>query len=535
MYGECQKRMERAVDHSTDFTNWALVSSHKSQVRVYQNERNASNQQCAMRLVIQVPGTVHSSVDMLRLLDSPSFRLIMKEMHGKTFIDGEVLHADGPRHNDSESSLALKWIALNTGTMFTKPKEFLYYEYCGVHHSRKYGPVGVVFLESYDGVGAKYGIRARPDSFKLATFDPSYFIMTPSAEPGKTVITLTVSSKKAGGSNLVSPSLKTLMLKYTANFANLEGLARTSMSLPSSRTQSNTMPDVAPPPSRTPDHIIPAHRASEPPPPRPASLTSDTSASSAPPHTSKKKPPSKRQEFINSDFEEICHSAMQVLNCPMAGIRTNLFELVHYDPHVNPANMPKSLPTFRRMAQSGKPCVVLDVNSDKRISVDRRATSRIQFFVGVPLTLESGECIGDICVADVKPRKIIDFNALEILKVLAQSATQYMSAAEYLAEFTDLPRDMELNGQLNRRKEPVVLPRAPPPMAETSYARHQSYDDYIQEDDVVEELAELLGSEADHAAIWSREAVEGGAQTADLQRRVLDNERTKPLLSKWNV
>ncbi|KAH9158645.1 hypothetical protein LEN26_002832 [Aphanomyces euteiches] len=98
------------------------------------------------------------------------------------------------------------------------------------------------------------------------------------------------------------------------------------------------------------------------------------------------------------------------------------------------------------MAQSGKPCVVLDVNSDKRISVDRRQTSRIQFFVGVPLTLENGDCIGDICVADTKPRKVIDYNALEILKVLAQSATQYMSAAEYLAENTHLPRDMDIDG-----------------------------------------------------------------------------------------
>ncbi|RHY34126.1 hypothetical protein DYB32_001114 [Aphanomyces invadans] len=501
MHSECRKRLERAVDSSTDFTSWTSVSTNKPDVRMYQHERNAANQHCAMRLVTQVPGTVYSCVDMLRLLDSPSFRLIMKELHGKTFIDGEVLHADGPRHDETESSLALKWIALNTGAIFTKPKEFLYYEYCGVHRSRKYGPVGIVLFESYDGIGAQYGIRARADSYKLASFEPSYFVMTPSAEPGKTVLTLTVSSKKAGGSNLVSPALKTLMLKFTTNYSNLESLARTSMNLPG-RTKPYVTQEAAqqpPPPAHTASHHVslnttlngdvPPPLCAEPP-KRPASLTSEGSSTS---RNSKKKGPSKRQEYINSDFEEICHSAMQALHCPMAGIRTSLFELVHYDAHVNPADLPKSLPTFRRMAQSGKPCVVLDVNSDKRISVDRRTTSRIQFFVGVPLTLETGECIGDICVADVKPRKTIDYNALEILKLLGQSATQYMSAAEYLAEMTDLPRDMDLDGHHHKRNQPDS---SPPPMkplnrADTPilgdihqpHSRGGHHENYIQEDE----------------------------------------------------
>ncbi|KAF0693471.1 Aste57867_15568 [Aphanomyces stellatus] len=454
MYMDCRRRLERAVESSTDFTNWSLVQS-KSDVRLYQHERNASNQLCAMRLVIQVPGSVYSSVELLRLLDGPSFRSMMKELQGKTFIDGEVLLSDVRRNDDAES-LALKWIALNTGAMFTKPKEFLYYEYCGVLSSRKFGPTGICLFESYDGLGAQYGIRAKPDSYKLATFEPSFFVMTPSNDPGKTVVTLTISSKKAGGSNLVSSALKALMLKYTSHFANLESCARASpllhkpppdfqhhvaprsmpRDLPRTSSGDSSSSRMAPPLSAPASH----HQAAPPPPP----FSSPDMATT----TRKKK--SKRQEYVNDDFEEICRSAMQVLDCPMAGIRTNLFELVHYADHVNPAEMPKSLPTFRRMAQSGKPCVVLDVNSDKRISVDRRQSSRIQFFVGVPLTIDSGECIGDICVADVKPRKVIDYNALEILKVLAQSATQYMSAAEYLAENTDLPRDMELDGTTAR-------------------------------------------------------------------------------------
>jgi GAF domain-containing protein len=141
---------------------------------------------------------------------------------------------------------------------------------------------------------------------------------------------------------------------------------------------------------------------------------------------------------VNEDFEEICQMAMQSLNCPMAGIRTDLFEMVRYAPNVDPSSMPRSLPTFRRMAQRGKPCVVLDVQSDKRITDTKRTTSRIQFFVGVPLVLENGECIGDICVADVKPRKVIDYQNLEIVKVLAQSASAYMSSSEYLTETTQL-------------------------------------------------------------------------------------------------
>ncbi|KAH9102835.1 hypothetical protein LEN26_011400 [Aphanomyces euteiches] len=451
MYDDCRRRLERAVENSTDMSAWTLVQS-KSDMRMYQNERNVSNQQCGLRMVIQVPGSVYSTLEMLRLLDSPSFRMMMKELHGKTFIDGEVLCSDISRRHDDVESLALKWMALNTGKMFTKPKEFLYYEYCGVHNSRKFGPTGVCLLESYDGIGAQYGIRARPDSYKLASFEPSYFVMTPSNEHGKTVITISVSAKKAGGSNLVSPALRDLLMKFTSNYVNLEAIARTSSIPDRVMPQREPSPPPPPPPSRS--YIqrtssgeyarcsngsrVSSHHSPE--------NNRGTSLASSEGGVRKKKAPSKRQEYINADFEEICRSAMQALDCPMAGIRTNLFELVHYVEHVNPSEMPKSLPTFRRMAQSGKPCVVLDVNSDKRISVDRRQTSRIQFFVGVPLTLENGDCIGDICVADTKPRKVIDYNALEILKVLAQSATQYMSAAEYLAENTHLPRDMDIDG-----------------------------------------------------------------------------------------
>ncbi|KAF0727643.1 hypothetical protein Ae201684_014468 [Aphanomyces euteiches] len=375
MYDDCRRRLERAVENSTDMSAWTLVQS-KSDMRMYQNERNVSNQQCGLRMVIQVPGSVYSTLEMLRLLDSPSFRMMMKELHGKTFIDGEVLCSDMSRRHDDVESLALKWMALNTGKMFTKPKEFLYYEYCGVHNSRKFGPTGVCLLESYDGIGAQYGIRARPDSYKLASFEPSYFVMTPSNEHGKTVITISVSAKKAGGSNLVSPALRDLLMKFTSNYVNLEAIARTSSIPDRVMPQREPSPPPPPPPSRS--YIqrtssgeyarssngsrVSSHHSPE--------NNRGTSLASSEGGVRKKKAPSKRQEYINADFEEICRSAMQALDCPMAGIRTNLFELVHYVEHVNPSEMPKSLPTFRRMAQSGKPCVVLDVNSDKRISTD---------------------------------------------------------------------------------------------------------------------------------------------------------------------
>ncbi|OQS04655.1 hypothetical protein THRCLA_03135 [Thraustotheca clavata] len=434
MYMDGRKNLERVITNSMDMNHWSMIH-HKHDTWMYKHQRNSANQLMAMRLVTQVNMPLEYTIELLRLLDSTSYRTTMKDLHGKSFLDGEVLHSH-VRHNEDLESLALKWCAMSTGKAFTKPKEFLFYEYWSLYNSEKYGPAAICLFESYDGIGAKYGIRAKPDSYKLAWFEPSSFVITPAPDGHRSVVTLTIACRKAGGSNLVSPALRNLVTKFTQAYGHLSTCSSTltiversqymhQFKRQVSRTTSTSSKSFNDPDqSRRKTHHDVAR-------------SSNSTASSSEEYKSKKI--SKRQEYVNEDFAEICHTAMQSLGCPMAGIRTNLFEIVQYSPTADMSLMPKSLPTFRRMAQTGKPCVVLDVHSDKRISDEKRQISRVQFFVGVPMILDSGECIGDVCVADIKPRKVIDYTQLEILKVLAQSATAYMTSSEYLAETTDLP------------------------------------------------------------------------------------------------
>ncbi|GMF35446.1 unnamed protein product [Phytophthora fragariaefolia] len=153
-------------------------------------------------------------------------------------------------------------------------------------------------------------------------------------------------------------------------------------------------------------------------------------ASNASIATSRKKNSDRRIHYFNEDMEEICMLAMETLTCPMAGIRTEDFELVRYYDGKPGPGLPRSLPTFRRLATRGKPCIVLDVSSDKRISGEKRFTAKLQFFVGIPL-LVNGEVVGDLCVADRYARDNIDHKQVEVLNVLGETVTQYMQSDEY--------------------------------------------------------------------------------------------------------
>ncbi|DAZ98000.1 TPA: hypothetical protein N0F65_005158 [Lagenidium giganteum] len=144
-----------------------------------------------------------------------------------------------------------------------------------------------------------------------------------------------------------------------------------------------------------------------------------------------------RIHYFNEDFEEICMLAMETLNCPMAGIRTEDFELVNYFQGHQTPELPRALPTFRRIASRGKPCIVLDVSSDKRISGEKRFSAKLQFFVGIPLVL-NGEVVGDLCVADMYARETIEFKQIEVLKVLGETVTQYMLSPNYMQDLAVL-------------------------------------------------------------------------------------------------
>lgn len=158
--------------------------------------------------------------------------------------------------------------------------------------------------------------------------------------------------------------------------------------------------------------------------------TMGRTASNASMATSRKTTVDRRIHYFNEDMEEICMLAMETLTCPMAGIRTEDFELVRYYDGKPAPGLPRSLPTFRRLATRGKPCIVLDVSSDKRISGEKRFTAKLQFFVGIPL-LVNGEVVGDLCVADRYARDNIDHKQVEVLNVLGETVTQYMQSNEY--------------------------------------------------------------------------------------------------------
>ncbi|CAH0518731.1 unnamed protein product [Peronospora belbahrii] len=159
-------------------------------------------------------------------------------------------------------------------------------------------------------------------------------------------------------------------------------------------------------------------------------------ASNASTATSRKKSSECRIHYFNEDMEEICMLAMETLTCPMAGIRTEDFELVRYYDGKPAPGLPRSLPTFRRLATRGKPCIVLDVSSDKRISGEKRFTAKLQFFVGIPL-LVNGEVVGDLCVADRYARDNIDHKQVEVLNVLGETVTQYMQSDEYQEDLVE--------------------------------------------------------------------------------------------------
>ncbi|TDH67897.1 hypothetical protein CCR75_002482 [Bremia lactucae] len=179
--------------------------------------------------------------------------------------------------------------------------------------------------------------------------------------------------------------------------------------------------------------------------------------------TSRKKNVDCRIQYFNEDMEEICLLAMETLTCPMAGIRTEDFELVRYYDGKPAPGLPRSLPTFRRLATRGKPCIVLDVSSDKRISGEKRFTAKLQFFVGIPL-LVNGEVVGDLCVADRYARDNIDHKQVEVLNVLGETVTQYMQSEDYQEDL----EEFKAGNYAARRVVPMVDSSSQPPEKEDS-------------------------------------------------------------------
>nr|CCA15055.1 conserved hypothetical protein [Albugo laibachii Nc14] len=166
-----------------------------------------------------------------------------------------------------------------------------------------------------------------------------------------------------------------------------------------------------------------------------------TSLDESPENPATVAPPSRRPtrkiHYFNEDLDQICSLAMEALSCPIAGIRTDDFELVRYNSGGDrpTANLPRSLPTFRRMATKGKPCIVLNVAGDQRIAGEKRKSAKLQFFIGIPLMIH-GEVVGDLCIGDSMPRQDVSGQQLAILKVLGETSTRYMRSNEFMDDLS---------------------------------------------------------------------------------------------------
>lgn len=571
-YDAERKDVDDLVKNAMDLSVWSLETKREN-VAVFLHCKNNEKLSYSIRAVAKVAGTVANVMECLRSTESPAFRGFQKLLHAKNFSDGEVLHAHHLNNLEMES-LSLKWMTFWSQKTLGKGKEFCVREYCTtIPNHAKYGAIGVCKFESYDGIGARYGIRAKPDAYSLTVYEGSSYVVQQTPEEGLVSVTLTMSMRKARGEG-VSSGVKLLAmrlaldLKYLQRamqhtlfqpgtlaektewvndgdrrncslciqtfsmlkrrhhcrvcgevvcsactvFKQVNGeqdvakirvckaclaksatvdltaattstsssmMSTTSTSICStvsssdgSRSSNDDTASIAPVPlQQTSPYVSSSYQhqstyskassssftdfdmnpvaSSNGSPPRQdkaqllhpslqksLSTTSSLSRGTTPPGSTRSNSRAieqRRISYFNEDFEEICMLAMETLQCPMAGIRTEDFELVRYYDEKPAPGLPRSLPTFRRIASRGKPCIVLDVSSDKRISGEKRFVAKLQFFVGIPLLID-GEVIGDLCVADRFARDTIDFKQVEVLNVLGTTVTQYMQSHDYMED-----------------------------------------------------------------------------------------------------
>ncbi|RLN98293.1 hypothetical protein BBJ28_00019093 [Nothophytophthora sp. Chile5] len=598
LYASDRADVDELVRSAADMSVWSLETRRDSAL-VYLHSKNSERLAYSVRAVTRVAGSVAGVLECLRSPDNASLRAFQKILHPRNFLDGEVLHSDRAtatakpssptRDADGESSesMALKWMVYSSPKTLGRSKEFCLREYCVLLRGHPvHGDVGVCRFESYDGAGARYGLRGKPDAYSLTVFEPSAVVVQRSAEdPGTVSVTLTFAMRKARGGESVSTGVRLTSLRLAGDFALLQRAVQQTMFAPAALAQRNewvtdaqrancslcvqsfgmlkrrhhcrvcgevvcsactvfklvtgaadtaakvrvckaclaksassansngvanptgtanptsgtanttddtrdnttlttsngtelevagstgstpalhsmcstsslTSDESHSPPSENPAAATPPLAAStytqgsalsltdfeaaspvveSPPPYQPPRAGRAVSAARATRSTRKKSSSERRIHYFNEDLEEICLLAMETLACPMAGIRTEDFELVRYYDGQPAPGLPRSLPTFRRLATRGKPCIVLDVSSDKRISGDKRFTAKLQFFVGVPL-LVGGEVVGDLCVADRYARDQIDQREVEVLNVLGETATQYMQSLEYQEDLVE--------------------------------------------------------------------------------------------------
>nr|CCA25576.1 conserved hypothetical protein [Albugo laibachii Nc14] len=590
-YSTQREGVDNLLDEVNDLSYWKF-ERFKDETTCYVHYQNNERLTYAARAITTVQGTISSVLECLRSYENEKYRIFLQSMYSKNYLDAQVVykHATteslGPIASKlSQESIALKWLALSSGKRLSRGKEMLVREYCALYQDHpRYGPVGICRFESYDGPGAKYGFRCKPDTYNLTVFEPSSYIIRHAPQEGSVQVILTLAVRTAHGEDNVSSGVKLLATRMAHNLSHLKhtmqqiilqpGLMvnnvvwvkdgdrstcttcqqsfsmlrrrhhcrfcgevvcgscteykyvcqtkvricttclrnslkassnqdacgvledpRTMTSLvdkhchscssneddndgdcvdrefPSKTSKSNEMESskvgalnsflqqkslkhsyssirtTASSEQSTygSDWELVAALAS---PSRKTEQTPESGLFGASSQFSStctnidKKPPVSSDmtqpqilHYLNEDFDQICMLAMETINCPIAGIRTRDFELVKYhDGAIRPSTrLPRSLPTFRRLAQRGKPCIVLNAANDPRIFEKKRISAKLQFFIGIPLVVK-GHIIGDLCVGDINARQSLEQHQIDVLVVLGETVARYMGSEEFQSQ-----------------------------------------------------------------------------------------------------
>lgn len=588
-YSSHRNGVDELLDKTNDITFWKF-EREKDDTTCYVHCQNNERLTYAARAITTIEGSISSVLECLRSYETEKYRMMLQSMYPKNYLDAEVVYKHSIIDSQGQfapkltnESITLKWMALSSGKRLSRGKEMLLREYCAIYEGHpRYGQVGICRFESYDGPGAMYSYRCKPDTYNLTVFEPSSYIIRHAPQKGFVQVVLTLALRTARGEDNVSSGVKLLATRMAHNLhylkptmqqivlqpklmvknvvwvkdgdrstctacqqafsmlrrrhhcrfcgevvcgsctefkyvCNIKVRICTTCLRKSLKASPSQDAFLVPEDTHTTtshidqqcgscssdeedkdgdcvDPIFASHssKLNEMESSKLCALNSylqhtslkqscssiRTTASSeqstygsdwelvsalASPSSGNccrnvdKKPlmffemtQPEILHYLNEDFDQICMLAMETIECPIAGIRTKEFELVKYHDDASrlSARLPKSLPTFRRLAQRGKPCIVLNAANDARIMEGKRNSAKLQFFIGIPLVVK-GHIVGDLCVGDIHARQNLNQNQIEVLVVLGETVARYMRSEEFQSQLDHIKAQRRATASTN--------------------------------------------------------------------------------------
>lgn len=169
----------------------------------------------------------------------------------------------------------------------------------------------------------------------------------------------------------------------------------------------------------------------------------------------------KRLNLLNTEpeeqFDRITALATQIFQVPIC-----IISLVTEDEQwfKSCIGLPKILDDSRRIEREiafcqivvaeKKPIIIPDTLLDPRLKENRLVKDyKIRFYTGYPLTTESGNVLGTICLIDGVPRAFSDKD-LYILKELSHWVMSEITLRSQLTEYKDIQKDLLLKNEQNK-------------------------------------------------------------------------------------